>query len=87
MQFVPDNTYTEVSLGDGLIAVFVGKTDRLYSDGLDDNEYICYEPGKGLCYEDGCLLGETVRKARAVLDDLGWCKSHKFFVKKTDVKI
>lgn len=82
MQFVPDSTYEEISLEGGLIAVFTGKTDRLYSDGLDDNEYICYVPDKGICYEDGCVIGSTVRKTIAVLEALGWCRSHKFFIRK-----
>ena len=40
MQFIPDKTYIETSLQEGLNALETGKAERLYSDGLDSNEYI-----------------------------------------------
>ena len=58
MQFVPTNDYREVSMYAGLNAIQIGNADKLYSDGLDANEYIYFDPVKGFCYEK-----RTVAKA------------------------
>ena len=36
MEFIPTNEYMEVSLQEGLNALQIGRTDKLFSDGLDD---------------------------------------------------
>lgn len=81
MQFIPDETYIETSLQEGLNALETGKAERLYSDGLDSNEYICFEQGKGFCYEDGCIIGSDFDCALERLYSLKWCLWHKFFIK------
>lgn len=46
MQFIPTNDYREVSMYAGLNAIQIGDADKLYSDGLDANEYIYVDPVK-----------------------------------------
>lgn len=55
---------------------------RLYSTGLDSDEYIEYVRGKGMCYEDGCVIAEFVLDAIEVLNNLGWVKNHEFYIYK-----
>lgn len=33
------------------------RTIKLKSDGLESDEYIEFVKGKGICYEDGCVIG------------------------------
>lgn len=82
MQFIPDETYIETSLQEGLNALETGKAEHLYSDGLDSNEYIYFDQNKGFCYEDECVIGGTFDRALERLHSLKWCFSHKFFIKK-----
>ena len=58
MQFIPTDDYREISMYTGLNAIQIGNADKLYSDGLDANEYIYFDPVKGFCYEK-----RTVAKA------------------------
>ena len=81
MNFVPTKEHTEVSLQEGLNALEVGDTNKLFSDGLESDEYIYFDKENGFCYEDKCVIGHTVEKALAVLHAIGWCFTHKFFVK------
>ena len=82
MQFIPTDDYREVSMYAGLNAIEIGNTDKLYSDGLDANEYIYVDPVKGLCYEDGCIIGGTYDQTVDILHSLKWYFNHKFYVKK-----
>ena len=52
MEFIPTDEYMEVSLQEGLNALQIGQTDKLFSDGLDDYEYICFDKEKGFCCND-----------------------------------
>ena len=43
MEFIPANEYMEVSLQEGLNALQIGRVDKLFSDGLEDYEYIYFD--------------------------------------------
>lgn len=49
MEFIPTNKYIEISLQEGLNALQIGQADKLFSDGLDNYEYIYFNPQKGFC--------------------------------------
>lgn len=82
MRFTATNEYREVSLAEGLKLLQLNKASRLYSDGLEEDEYIVFDIRKGFCYEDGCIIGETLRIALDRLISLKWVLHHKFYVKK-----
>lgn len=82
MQFIPTGEYREVSMYSGLNSIQVGTADKLYSDGLEENEYIYWDNNKGFCYEDKCVIGGTYDQTLDKLHSLKWCFSHKFYVKK-----
>ena len=86
MQFYPTNEYREVTLQAGLNSVQLGNTDKLFSDGLEEDEYIYFDDSKGFCYEDGCVIGGTYDKTLNVLHSLKWCFNHKFYVKKNKIE-
>lgn len=81
MGFIPTNEYREISLQEGLNQIQLGNANKLFSDGLDTDEYIYFNQNKGFCYEDGCIIGITFDKTLNVLHSLKWCFSHKFYVK------
>ena len=86
MEFIPTSEHMEISLQEGLNQVQLGNTDKLFSDGLDGDEYIYWDHNKGFCYEDGCVIGETFDQTLNVLHSLKWCFHHKFYVKKIALK-
>ena len=86
MQFYPTNEYREVTLQVGLNSVQLGNTDKLFSDGLEEDEYIYFDDSKGFCYEDGCVIGGTYDQTLNVLHSLKWCFNHKFYVKKNKIE-
>lgn len=43
MEFIPTNEYREISLQEGLNQVQLGNTDKLFSDGLEEDEYIYWK--------------------------------------------
>ena len=49
----------KVSLREGLNTLQIGKTVKLFSDGLDNHEYIYFDKEKGFCYEYNCVIGST----------------------------
>ena len=59
MEFIPTNEYIEISLQEGLNALQIGQADKLFSDGLDNYEYIYFNTQKGFCQEDNCVIGLT----------------------------
>jgi len=69
----------EISLCRGLGLVAENHI-KMVSDGLESDEYIHWIDGKGICYEDDCLIGETSYKAFKYLDTLDWTHNHRFFV-------
>ena len=81
MQFIPTKEYKEISLQEGLNQLQLGNVDKLYSDGLETEEYIYFDNSKGFCYEDGCIIGDTFDRVLHVLHSLKWCFSHKFYGK------
>lgn len=86
MEFYPTNEYREVTLQAGLNSIQLGNTDKLFSDGLKEDEYIYFDDSKGFCYEDGCVIGGTYDQTLNVLHSLKWCFNHKFYVKRTKVE-
>ena len=82
MIFIPTNEYREISLQEGLNQVQLGNTDKLFSDGLEEDEHIYWDHNKGFCYEDGCVIGGTYDQALNRLHSIKWCFHHKFYVKK-----
>lgn len=83
MMFTPTNDYKEVTLAEGLNLLQLKKASELYSDGLDESEYITFDTEKGFCYEDGCSIGRTLDMAIRFLFSLKWVLHHKFYVKAT----
>lgn len=81
MVFEATNEYKEVSLAEGLNLLQLNRASRLYSDGLEENEYIEFKLQKGYCYEDGCVIGGTLNIALKRLISLKWVLHHKFYVK------
>lgn len=81
MEFIPTNEYIKVSLQEGLNALQIGRVDKLFSDGLDDYEYIYFNKEKGFCYENGCIIGRTFNQTLNRLHSIGWCFKHNFFIK------
>lgn len=81
MEFYPTNEYREVTLQVGLNSVQLGNTDKLFADGLEEDEYIYFDDSKGFCYEDGCVIGRTYDQTLKVLYSQ-WGFDHKFYVKK-----
>ena len=81
MIFETTDNYKEVSLAEGLNLLQLNKASKLYSDGLDKNEYITFDSRKGFCYEDGCVIGETLNTTIKTLISLEWVLYHKFYVK------
>lgn len=79
--FEATNEYREVSLAEGLDFLQLDRASKLYSDGLDKNEYIMFDPQKGFCYEDGCVLGRTFDSTLKTLISLKWVLHHRFYVK------
>lgn len=82
MEFIPTNEYIEISLQEGLNALQIGQADKLFSDGLDNYEYIYFNPKKGFCYEDNCVIGLTFNQTLIRLQSVGWCYKHKFFIRR-----
>lgn len=80
MQFTPYlNVFKEISLENGLIALESGQTDRLYSDGLESDEYITYT-NNCFRYEDNCVIGHDVEDTLHTLLGLKWPLNHKFYI-------
>ena len=50
MEFYPTNEYREVTLQVGLNSVQLGNTDKLFSDGLEEDEYIYFDDSKGFSF-------------------------------------
>lgn len=80
MRFENTNNLREVTLEEGLIEISRDEEKRLYSDGLESDEYIYYDSDKGFCYEDGCVLGSTLKRTLKVLINLKWVLDHKFYI-------
>lgn len=80
MEFIPTTNHKEIDIANGLLYLQEHEGTKLYSDGLEENEYIYYESGKGFCYEDHCVIGRTLSKTLQVLRSLKWCFYHKFYI-------
>lgn len=85
MEFVPTDEYIRVSLQEGLNALQIGLVDKLFSDGLDDYEYIYFDKEKGFCYEDNCVIGSTFDQTLDRLHSVGWCFKNYFFIKEINL--
>lgn len=83
MQFVASKEkHKQVSLLEGLELLEQGKAKRLYSDGLDDYEYIYYDKNRGFYYEDNCFIGYTSNLIYRKLIALKWVLNYNFYVDK-----
>lgn len=75
-----ENMYKEMTFEDGLIFIAENKGVKLYSDGLEFNEYMIYI-GDHYEYEDGCFLG---RYSDEIINRTGgngsWIPKHKFYI-------
>lgn len=59
MQFVNKHNYPEVTIEQGLAKLMENPSARLYSDGLEFDEYMYYNPNlNGICYEDDGFIGK-----------------------------
>ena len=77
-----ENNTIEVDLEKGLLLCVLYYGTKLYSDGLQSDEYIYYDIGLGcLCYEDRAVIGENVNEARDLLLSLGWTKGKRFYLR------
>lgn len=68
----------EVNLKQGLYLVQT-KRMALKSNGLSKDEYIIWHPHRGICYEDGCIIGLDYERAFSKLDSLEWTHNHSFY--------
>ena len=74
-----------MTLIEGLNALDNGTIERLYSDGLESDEYMYCKDGK-IYYEDDCCIGSDVDSAHARLSALEWTRvSHFYGVKAEDI--
>lgn len=80
MRFINEKNFKEVSLEEGLKLIEENHNRKLYSDGLESDEYICHMRWKGFCYEDGCMIGDTSNKVIENLTRLKWATCHKFYI-------
>ena len=81
MRFEATDGYKEVSLAYGLKLLELNKASRLYSVGLEKDEYFEFDLQKGFCYEDGCVIGRTLNKTLLTLISLKWVLYYKFYIK------
>lgn len=72
----------EVTLAYGLNLLLLGKIKKLYSDGLESNEYIYCDKGR-FYYEDDCMIGNSYFNTLTTLLMLEWSLRYHFFVKET----
>lgn len=74
--------YTEVSFEDGLSYIYAHAGIKLYSDGLEFDEFIIHVKDH-YEYEDGCYLG---RGADEIIQRTGgissWIPTHKFYIER-----
>lgn len=70
----------EVTLAYGLNLLNLGLVEKLYSDGLDSDEYI-YCKDRAFYYEDNCMIGDSYFRTLTTLFELEWPLNHKFYVK------
>lgn len=81
--FMPTERHVEVTLYEGLNAIQTGVTNKLFSDGLEENDYVHWKDGKGFCYSDMNIIGRTNDHVVDVLHGQGLCFKHKFYIEKT----
>lgn len=74
--------YAEVSFEDGLSYIYTHIGTKLYSDGLEFDEFIIYIKDH-YEYEDGCYLGhdgdEIIQRTGGIYS---WIPTHKFYIER-----
>ena len=80
MYFIAKETDKEVTLAEGLNYIQLHPDTKLYSDGLEHDEYIFWDKDRGFCYEDNCIIGGTFDRALHVLLSCKWPLTHKFYL-------
>lgn len=70
-----------VTFEEGLKYLREHEGTRMYSDGLDANEYIVYNKDH-YEYEDGCYIGKDIVEIDERLKGIenSWIPSHKFYI-------
>ena len=81
MNFVPTEDHVKINLEEGLAELMRGKVDKLYSEGLEEDEYIHYIKEKGFCFEDGTVIGKSFVTATENLIYADWTTKHPFYIK------
>ena len=81
MNFVPTEDHVKINLEEGLAELMRGKVDKLYSEGLEEDEYIHYIKEKGFCFEDGTVIGKSFVTATENLIHADWTTKHPFYIK------
>lgn len=71
----------EVDLDTGLLLCLLYLDTKLYSDGLQADEYIYYDIDKGFCYEDGAVIGSSINETKELLESLGWINGKRFYLR------
>lgn len=81
MRFTNDNNYEKVDLKTGLARLVNNSNARLYSNGLEENEYIYFNPkSHAICYEDRCVIGHDDEHAYKRLAPLKWIEDAEFYL-------
>ena len=62
MEFIPTNEYREISLQEGLNQVQLGNIDKLFSDGLEEDEYIYWNHNRAFVMKMDVLLVEHLTR-------------------------
>ncbi len=73
-----DDRYHEIDIRQGLELLKSGDICQLYSDGLEDDEYIWYDnEAESFKYEDNCTISRSIDGVIKVIEP--WNKNHKFY--------
>lgn len=80
-KFTPTRGYKEVSLASGLYLLTTGLADKLYSDGLNENEYIAWDKKRGFYGLEGLEgLGYSFETAFSRLRHEDWVIRSCFYI-------
>lgn len=73
-----DDRYHEIDIQQGLELLKSGDICQLYSDGLEDDEYIWYDnEAESFKYEDNCTISHSIDGVIKIIKS--WNKNHKFY--------
>lgn len=73
-----DDKYHEIDIQRGLELLKSGDICQLYSDGLEDDEYIWYDnETESFKYEDNCTISQSIDGVIKIIE--AWSENHKFY--------